>query len=277
MPYKRPPSKGLILSPLFSLIAGPAGTANVHRTRRGDRFAAAPRPIRKSYGGSAPPPAEESCPCKRFKILDVLWRQKTPAEKAAWNNAVKKHHMSGYELWMKESLTLCANCGMLPAGPSVSGGYSTSYLEASDDEVPPPGDWIGKAPPTPPPPPTWPIGGQCDSCSESYTPQYYRCDISGCSDSAAWLNGPWLLTQDPEFWCAWTLDVSPERAMFLDRTMSSEQSLFLYELYVGSMTLWHDGPAHNCLLTIPLSFDSGDGQWTEQYNAKADIYPTAPP
>ncbi len=62
---------------------------------------------------------------KTFKYCDAVYQQFTEAEKQVWRNAVKKRGMSGYNLWMKESMALAAQGFYLPDVPSPSGGYAT--------------------------------------------------------------------------------------------------------------------------------------------------------
>ena len=155
MPFKKTPSTGWRPGLFFTYLVGPAGTANLHRNRSSGLMSVTRRRASKRILTDAEEPAKQKCPCSRFKILDLYWQQHQAELRPIWDAAVKKSYMSGYELFMKESLTLCNLTGMLPSCPSPSGGYSTANLIPSDDEVPPPGGWLGKFEPPPPPPDRW--------------------------------------------------------------------------------------------------------------------------
>lgn len=131
---------------LMSQFYGPAGPIYTYTQRRAVAMVAAARPVRKKQTAPKPPGMEEKCPCQAFQVLDLYWQSMSKAEQDVWNDAVKKPHMSGYQLWMKESLWLCKESGYLPACPSVSGGFSCNYIIRGDEKVPPEGDWIGKFP-----------------------------------------------------------------------------------------------------------------------------------
>jgi len=87
----------------------------------------------------------EKCPCHSFKVLDAYWTANAAALKPVWDAAVKRPHLSGYQLFMDEALKLCHSWGVLPACPSASGGFNWNCLVPSSVEVPPAGAWIGKA------------------------------------------------------------------------------------------------------------------------------------
>lgn len=143
MPTKRP--KGIQPGPTFSCFFGPVDNLNLHRTgsRRSLAVTRRPRAILKIHADESEPTPK--CPCKAFKYLDRYWQLNQNTLRPIWNAALKKKHMSGYELFMKESLTLCPITGTLPECPSVSGGYAKDKLIPSTNEIPPLGDWIGKA------------------------------------------------------------------------------------------------------------------------------------
>ena len=132
-------------SVLTSTFWGMAAGIKAQRARHG-------RGIGVSFKGQrsrrAPPLSADPsprCPCKAFLYCDRHWQTLSPEQKREWQLAVKAPGKSGYDVYMKEALTLCMQQGVLPQCPSPSGGYSTRCLVPSDTPVPPPGDWIGKA------------------------------------------------------------------------------------------------------------------------------------
>lgn len=87
---------------------------------------------------------------KVFRYCDAVYQQMTAGQRAPWKAAVKKPAMSGYTLWMKESIHLATQGYYLPDAPSPSGGFSASDAEPGAT-YPPPGCV------TPPPPPPAPM------------------------------------------------------------------------------------------------------------------------
>ena len=67
----------------------------------------------------------DNCPCKCWLWNDWSWTHDlVPQEQ--WRAALKRPHMSAYDLWMHESVYLAANGSYLPDAPSRSGGWSNA-------------------------------------------------------------------------------------------------------------------------------------------------------
>ncbi|MBA7540040.1 hypothetical protein ES705_32329 [subsurface metagenome] len=105
-------------------------------------------------------------PCKQWQHADALWVSQPDAWRQTWRDALKKPGMSGYDLWMKEALTLCSQNKYLPDEPSISGGWSTSKVVPGETWPPP-----GKAPPKPPLPPVDYF--DCSECSAGTYQTFY--------------------------------------------------------------------------------------------------------
>ncbi|MBA7543016.1 hypothetical protein ES705_35342 [subsurface metagenome] len=110
----------------------------------------------------------EANPCKQWKQADAIWVSQVEPWRQLWRNALKKPGMSGYDLWMKEALTLCSQQKYLPDVPSISGGWSTSKV-IPGTTFPPAGKII-------PPPPKPPLDYfDCEQCfAGSYQTFYAR-------------------------------------------------------------------------------------------------------
>lgn len=76
------------------------------------------------------------CECLAMRLADAYWQAHAATLKPVWDPAVKKRHMSGYELFMKEAMALILSDNRLPAAPSPSGGYSLHGLIPSPDPPP---------------------------------------------------------------------------------------------------------------------------------------------
>ncbi|MBA7643145.1 hypothetical protein ES703_50859 [subsurface metagenome] len=142
---KRKP-KGWFGNIWTTLLFGPAGPLNIHGQRRRRGMVVAPRKDTWVWDEPRPETVEPKCPCSCFKNLDLYWQKMDWGQKHVWNAAVKKPHMTGYNLFMKEGLSACYEHGYLPKVPSVSGGYSPFNCPYMDKRIPPAGEWIGKAP-----------------------------------------------------------------------------------------------------------------------------------
>jgi hypothetical protein len=70
------------------------------------------------------PEEELRCDCKSWKYADWMWANNL-IDKDLWRAALKAPQKSGYDLWMKESVTAANRGHYYPDAPSVSGGYST--------------------------------------------------------------------------------------------------------------------------------------------------------
>ncbi len=87
----------------------------------------------------------QKCPCEAFKKCDKKYQQLSLQQRAPWRAAVKKPHISGYNLYMKECVSLLIKEENFPDCPSVSGGYSCMFAQGG--ETSPPAPIIGQAPP----------------------------------------------------------------------------------------------------------------------------------
>ncbi|MBA7534182.1 hypothetical protein ES705_26428 [subsurface metagenome] len=76
--------------------------------------------------------SSEANPCRQWKQADAIWVAQSENWRQMWREALKKPGMSGYDLWMKEALTLCSQGNNLPDVPSISGGWSTAKVIPGD-------------------------------------------------------------------------------------------------------------------------------------------------
>lgn len=148
MPRQRPFWKrGIQPGVLISEFYGPIASAIWQGTFKKRGFNARPRHAHVKQHGDGPP-----CECVAFRLADLYWQHNAAALKPVWDPAVKKRHMSGYELFMKEAVYIVQQVNRLPACPSISGGYSCKNVTPSET-VPPWGEQtFGRY--TPPQPPT---------------------------------------------------------------------------------------------------------------------------
>lgn len=110
---------------------------------------------------------EDFCPCAAWAEADRIWKEDfTQADRDLWRAALKRPHLSNYDLWMKEALTAFNAAHYAPDIPSVSGGYTTKEIIYGETHPPP------KAC-RPPPPQT------CALCQDDPTPWYFRLHFSG--------------------------------------------------------------------------------------------------
>jgi len=70
-----------------------------------------------------PKPPSNRCDCKAWRFIDELWAR-GHIDKGPWNAAIKAPRKSGYDIWMREAVSLTARGHYLPDTPSPSGGYS---------------------------------------------------------------------------------------------------------------------------------------------------------
>jgi len=103
------------LSPLIRDLTGRIGTASF---ARGSQVLS---PADTRHRRRIP---RNDCPCKAWKLADWLWTQRR-FEHFPWYGDLTRAHMSGYDHWMKEAVTLATRGHYLPDSPSGSGGWST--------------------------------------------------------------------------------------------------------------------------------------------------------
>jgi len=63
-----------------------------------------------------------------FAHADKLYQELTQEQRKLWHDAVKKPHMTGYDLWMKENLSHLLQGYKPSLTPSTSGGWSCKHL-----------------------------------------------------------------------------------------------------------------------------------------------------
>ncbi len=225
MDKKRKTPRGWQPNIFFSSFFGPAGGANLSRSRKSGRPVAAARPHPKKHATPSTVEPKPKCPCKAFTNADKYWQENQEELRPIWNAAVKRQWMSGYELFMKEALTLCPITGTLPLCPSVSGGFTTHHLQPGKIEVPPAGEWIGKAPP----PVT--AGDPCEYCAGD-TPKIVPILVAGFTGWAAQFNGPRDLEQHGDMPCTWG-KMSETYQIFLDRHPFQTWVAVIYDVGTG--------------------------------------------
>ncbi|MBA7658680.1 hypothetical protein ES703_66639 [subsurface metagenome] len=79
--------------------------------------------------------------CHIFKHIDGCHKLLPQANRKQWRDAVKKPHMSGYDLWMKEGLHHGNRILPPPDEPSNSGGFTPGPLNPGS-RFPPPPDFV---------------------------------------------------------------------------------------------------------------------------------------
>jgi len=120
---------GWVPAPFFTAFIGAAANTRAHRIWKSGKMALQGRSGKEKIISDSPPPPEEvSCPCAVFKLVDRFWHENIDTLRPVWNAALKRPFMSGYELFMKENLTMVAHEGRMVSVPSVSGGFSTNEL-----------------------------------------------------------------------------------------------------------------------------------------------------
>jgi len=62
---------------------------------------------------------------KNYAVADRFWQMMPRSERQEWNAAVKRPYLTGYQLWMKEAMSLFARQEFAPDHPSISGGFTT--------------------------------------------------------------------------------------------------------------------------------------------------------
>jgi hypothetical protein len=140
--YPKPLKYRLELGALFNAVSGPLGNLLIHVPYAGRLHQlAARKPHVKAVGQDD----AHECPCKSFRNLDRYWTANSATLKPIWDAAVKRPGLSGYQLFMDENLHRCHIDGKLCSVPSSSGGFNFLNTVAGTVEVPPGGDWIGKA------------------------------------------------------------------------------------------------------------------------------------
>ena len=92
---------GWRLSPLLAVVAGSAGGWFLQKKPFKKNFEAHQRHKHKKQTDKT---QSEKCPCQAFRLCDSQWNELPSGIQEDWDNALKKHRMSGYTLWMKECL-----------------------------------------------------------------------------------------------------------------------------------------------------------------------------
>jgi len=59
-----------------------------------------------------------------FRLADKMYQQMPTPKREVWKAAIKKRHISAYDLWMSEALWLMNRGYNPPDGPSSSGGFT---------------------------------------------------------------------------------------------------------------------------------------------------------
>jgi hypothetical protein len=77
-----------------------------------------------------------TCPCKCWLWADWSWTHGL-VDQEAWRVALKRPHMSRYDLWMREAVWLASKGHYMPDYPSISGGYSTKNAISGHHLQPP--------------------------------------------------------------------------------------------------------------------------------------------
>ncbi len=195
---------------LATKISGSFGPARIEYHRKYGKTAWRMKPPHKKTLELGSP---EANPCAQWRTADALWVSQPESWRQMWRDALKKPSMSGYDLWMKEALTLCSQNKYLPDEPSISGGWSTKKVIAGVTWPP-----EGKTPPVPPPPP--PDYYNCWACPlGSYSTFYARLlpDTPGCRYHQLF---PWHNIQVTDFECYWQ-NWFADSSIYIDMTTTS--------------------------------------------------------
>ena len=200
---KRNRPRGWWASPLISALSGRSADVMIQDTYHGKTGGVQSKPPKPGpHPGPKPPGFTDKCPCMAFKAADAFYHENADALRPVWHPALKKPVLSAYTLFMKEAIALCISTGMLPLCPSISGGYSCLHLIPSENEMPPAGDWIGKAPAAGPGPPAYgddapPSDDECPNCILD-TPTFYDAHVEGVLFPYEPLNAHYHCPQIPE-------------------------------------------------------------------------------
>ena len=252
-------------SPLFGRWWGPLAATVWEGGFRKDRsYPHTRRPHKKGEHDEEP----LNCPCKRFTAADWRWRMLSPADKKMWDAAVKRPALSGYELYMKEALTLAGRGENWPDCPSVSGGFSCNHLIPGAD--PPTDAQIGEAPPPPPPPP--PPGCDCEHCSLD-TPSWIPVSFHGFVGAAHEKNLDFELPQFLPMCCQWVFEGENDW-VDAERIGLHDWQLAWVVLDTGDDVIFMDMDANaNCYANSVLNWVGGTGVFADQPDATAHIFP----
>lgn len=104
----------------------------------------------------------------QFFKADRFWTAQSIAWRKKWKDAVKKHGLTGYSLWMKEALYHLVRQVNAPENPSNSGGYADPPLN--------PGERLEPCPPPPPDGDEEPPDGNDEEPPEDPTIPCWICD-----------------------------------------------------------------------------------------------------
>jgi len=99
---------------------GPVGDMVARKDRVSGRLQLLPR--RRVSG-----PHHAKCECKVFKVADTFYKAAGSGYYSIWEAAKKKRHISGYDLYMKEAMTLLNHGYSAPMMPTDSGGFSALH------------------------------------------------------------------------------------------------------------------------------------------------------
>ena len=256
----------IVFSALLSAISGKVGST-VFAPRQG-HSAYHTRKVQE-YNKGPKPPAEQ-CSCWAWQFCDLTYQAMSDEDKLAWRNALKKRHMSGYDLWMKECLPLVNQGKNPPDSPSISGGFSSTTAVPGIRYPLPDGN------PCQPPPPI-PEGEECDNC-EGDTPLYFSCVISGLTGEPEVYNAERILTQVDGHPCQWHL-LHEGSDYYLVRTNPTCWDFLLEGAApVGNAYFQETGANPDCETGGLLPWTHGKPQWGPQTDAQVDLQPSqAPP
>ncbi len=243
------------------------------------------------------PKAKLSCPCVSFRLSDLRWRAFDAAEKKKWDAAVKRKPMSGYELFMKESMSLLNRGHNYPACPSVSGGFSCNYLIGGSDM---PEEFIGEAPPPPARwtctgepdwqcipaedgeyetkqeclddcfsrPTPWPEGDTCQYCIR-LTPSKITCELRHLTGAAAVWNDTYILPQTAD--CLWEI-LGPPIHLYHSRPPPAWDVVTLIHAATGDLCTWKLDPRPpDCYGERTLPWLNGTGWFADEPHSIAVI------
>lgn len=111
----------LKFKPLVYDIRGKMGGAIFKRHPYSDQTVL--EPTRKNRRALPPTPLQK-IQQERLAAADTFYKQMPQSERDTWKAAVKKNHLTGYQLFMKECLGLFSQGRNGPVVPSISGGYT---------------------------------------------------------------------------------------------------------------------------------------------------------
>ncbi len=253
---------------LIHTTGGKIGKWTYYKAKHGHKLIAS-RPT-SEHKALLNPGDDERCSCWAWRYADYLYQGFDAATRKTWNDGLKKSHMTGYDLWMKEAMHLIAQGLNPPDTPSVSGGWSTGQTVAGVLYPLPAGNPCEFEPPPEPEPPV--SAYDCENCHTGTTPAFVLVTISGLTGPPSVYNGSRVIAQDWETYvCTYTSYLFPLdiflRRVALDTWLLTAEGADP----IGNLEFAGYGLPADCMTTVQLELEAGFPDWMPQPGAIATI------